>query len=145
VLKRVRALAWLLDNSIPIPGTRLRIGLDPLIGLIPGLGDAAGALVSGYILLEAGRLGASRSTLLRMAANILIEAVVGWIPLAGDLFDAGWKANQKNLALLEQALTTPGLAARKDRGFIALLALGTGILAAGLAGGTWLLLRWLLG
>src|SRR6185503_9317287 len=95
-LQRVRGLAWLLDNSIPIPGTRMRIGLDAVIGLIPGLGDAAGAVLSSYILLEAGKLGAPRSTLLRMGANVLVESVVGIVPLVGDLFDAGWKANQRN-------------------------------------------------
>ena len=142
-LQRVRGLAWLLDNSIPIPGTGIRIGLDALIGLIPGLGDAAGALFSSYIVLEAGRLGASRSTLLRMGANVLIESVVGLVPLLGDLFDAGWKSNQRNLQLLERALATPGVAARKDRGFVALVVLGVGSLGVGLAVGTWLLLRWL--
>ena len=142
-LARVRGLAWLLDNSIPIPGTGIRIGLDALIGLIPGLGDAAGAVFSSYILLEAGRLGASRSTLLRMGANVLIESVVGIIPLAGDLFDAGWKANQRNLQLLERSLAAPALARRKDRGFVATLVIGVGLVGAGLAVGSLLLLKWL--
>jgi hypothetical protein len=144
-LQRIRGLAWLLDNSIPIPGTRIRIGLDALIGLIPGLGDAAGALFSSYILYEAGRLGVPRSTLLRMGANVLIESLVGIIPLFGDLFDAGWKSNQRNVLLLEQALEAPGLARRKDRGFVAALVLGVGAVGVGFAVGTWLLLRWLLG
>ena len=144
-LERIRGLAWLLDNSIPIPGTRMRIGLDALIGLIPGLGDAAGAVFSSYILLEAGRLGVSRSTLVRMAANIMIESVVGLIPLAGDLFDAGWKANQRNVQLLERALKAPGLARRHDRGFVTALVLCVGTGALGFVVGTWLLLRWLLG
>ena len=142
-LQRARWLAWLLDNSIPIPGTRFRIGLDALIGLVPGLGDAAGAVFSSYLLLEAGKLGVSRSTLLRMAANVLIESVVGMIPLIGDLFDAGWKANQRNIELLERAMAAPGLASRKDRGFVALLVVGVGSLGVGLAVGTWLLLSWL--
>jgi hypothetical protein len=143
-LQRIRGLAWFLDNSIPIPGTRIRIGLDALIGLIPGLGDAAGALFSSYILYEAGRLGVPRSTLLRMGANILIESLVGIIPLFGDLFDAGWKANQRNVLLLERALAAPGLARRKDQGFVAALVLAVGAVGVGFAVGTWLLLRWLL-
>ena len=142
-LQRVRGLAWLLDNSIPIPGTRFKIGLDALIGLIPGFGDAAGALLSSYILLEAGKLGVARSTLLRMGANVLIEAVIGIIPLAGDLFDAGWKANQRNLGLLERALEMPGLARRRDRGFVAATVIVVGAIGIGLAAATWALLAWL--
>ena len=142
-LQRVRRFAWLLDNSIPIPGTRFRIGLDALIGLIPGLGDAAGAVFSSYILLEAGKLGVSRSTLLRMGANVLIESVVGVIPLAGDLFDAGWKANQRNLGLLERSLEAPALARRRDRGFVAATVIIVGAIGIGLAAATWALLAWL--
>lgn len=142
-VERLRGLAWLLDNSIPIPGTRIRIGLDALIGLIPGLGDAAGAVLSSYILVEAGGLGVSRSTLLRMATNVLIESVVGLIPLAGDLFDAGWKANQRNIKLLERSMTAPGLAQRRDRGFVAVLVIGTAVTVLGLAAGGFLLLKWL--
>ena len=142
-LQRVRGLAWLLDNSIPIPGTNWRIGLDALIGLIPGLGDAAGAVFSSYILLEAGKLGASRSTLLRMGANVLIESVVGIVPLIGDLFDAGWKANQRNLRLLERSLETPALARRRDRGFVAATVVVVGAIGIGLAAATWALLAWL--
>jgi hypothetical protein len=143
-LDRVRGLAWLLDNSIPIPGTRIRIGLDPILGLIPGFGDAAGAILSSYILFEAGRLGLSRSTLLRMGSNVLIESMVGMIPLAGDLFDAGWKANQRNILLLERSLATPGLARRRDRGFLAALVLGIGAAGVGLGVVTYLLLKWLI-
>ena len=143
-LQRVRGLAWLLDNSIPIPGTRFRIGLDALIGLIPGLGDAAGAVFSSYILLEAGRMGAPRSTLLRMGANVLIESIVGLVPLLGDLFDAGWKANQRNLQLLERSMETPILARRRDRGFVAALVVGVGAITVSLAVGGFFLLRWLL-
>ena len=143
-LQRIRGLAWLLDNSIPIPGTRIRIGLDALIGLIPGMGDATGAVLSTYILLEAGRLGVSRTTLIRMGANVLIESVVGIIPLLGDLFDAGWKANQRNVQLLERALEAPAQAHRRDRGFIAALVVGIGLAAVGLAVGSLLLLKWLI-
>jgi hypothetical protein len=142
-LQRVRGLAWLLDNSIPIPGTSWRIGLDAMIGLIPGLGDAAGAVFSSYILLEAGKLGASRSTLLRMGANVLIESVVGIVPLIGDLFDAGWKANQRNLRLLERSLETPVLARRRDGGFVAAIVVVVGAIGIGLAAAAWALLAWL--
>jgi hypothetical protein len=143
-LERIRGLAWLLDNSIPIPGTRFRIGLDPILGLIPGLGDATGALLSGYILIEAARAGASRGTLWRMAWNILVESVVGLIPLAGDLFDAGWKANQRNIRLLERSLAAPTTARRLDRRFVGALVLGIVALGVAAAVGGFLALRWLI-
>jgi hypothetical protein len=143
-LQRVRDLAWLLDNSIPIPGTSIRIGLDPILGLIPGLGDAVGALLSGYILLRAGDLGVSRGTLARMGLNVLIEALLGMVPLVGDLFDAGWKANQRNIKLLERSLTMPVLARRSDRLFLGVLVAGGGAVVLGLSYLTYLLLKWLL-
>lgn len=133
---RLRALAHLLDDSIPLPGTGFRFGLDAVIGLIPGFGDAAGAAMSAYILLEAGRLGVPRATLLRMAGNVAIEAVVGAIPFLGDLFDAGWKANLRNLRLVEAHLGDPRATTRASRGWVAgavalvlLLLLGSAALA----------------
>jgi hypothetical protein len=116
-MRRVRSLAWLLDNSIPLPGG-WRIGLDPILGLIPGVGDAAGALLSAYIINEARRLGAARSVLLRMILNVLIEAIVGAIPLAGDLFDAAYKANMRNLALLELHALDPEGSRQSSRVFV---------------------------
>ena len=105
-LRRLRSLAWLLDNSIPLPGG-MRIGLDAIIGLIPGIGDAIGALVSAYLINEARTLGAPRSVLLRMSGNVLIETLIGAIPFAGDIFDAAFKANMRNLALLEGYAANP--------------------------------------
>ena len=110
-------MAWLLDNSIPLPGG-FRIGVDAIIGLIPGIGDAIGALISVYILNEARALGAPRSVLLRMSGNVLIETLVGAIPFAGDLFDAGFKANMRNIALLERHDLDPGGTARGSRVFV---------------------------
>lgn len=103
-LQRLRALARLMDSAIRVPGLNWRIGLDSLIGLAPGVGDAAGFCVSAYALLEARRLGAPATLLLRMGLNIALDAVVGSIPLVGDLFDAGFKANRRNLRLLERHL-----------------------------------------
>lgn len=125
-----------------IPGTELRFGIDPILGLIPGFGDAAGAVLAGWILVESYRMGASRATLLRMAGNVAIDAVVGAIPILGDLFDFVWKANLRNVALLERHLTAPALARRADRWVVLLvisgvLAMGVGLLAAGI-----LLMRW---
>ena len=105
--RNLERLAWVLDSSIRIPGLNVRIGLDGLLGLIPGFGDTLGALLSSSLLAEAARLGAPRSVLLKMALNIAIDALLGAIPILGDLFDFAWKANQRNLALLERYFDEP--------------------------------------
>ncbi|HEU5177311.1 MAG TPA: DUF4112 domain-containing protein [Burkholderiales bacterium] len=122
--RRLARLAWLLDSSIPIPGTRLSIGIDALIGLVPFVGDLAGVLASSYILGEAARLGVGRGVLLRMALNVAIEGVVGLVPLAGDVFDAAFKANQRNVRLLERWMEQPRRAERASLGLVAAIALG---------------------
>ena len=114
-LERVERLATLLDNAIPIPGTRFRIGLDPLLGLLPGLGDALGALASAWILVEAARLGASRTVLTRMLYNIAVDTLIGAVPVAGDLFDFVWKSDAKNVALLRRHLEQPDMVHRASR------------------------------
>jgi hypothetical protein len=101
-LRRARAVARLLDSSIPIPGTGRRIGIDPILGLIPFVGDFGGAILSGYIVLAAAQAGAPTVTLIRMIGNVGLDSLVGAVPLLGDLFDAAWKANSKNVALLER-------------------------------------------
>lgn len=107
ILEQVNNLAWLLDNSIRIPFFNYRIGLDAIVGLIPGLGDVAGALVSSYIVMQAMRLGAPTGVLVRMVGNVALEAVVGLIPLVGDLFDATFKANARNVQLLNAFFDEP--------------------------------------
>lgn len=121
VRRRLARLAWLLDNSIPIPGLRFRIGIDAILGLIPGLGDVLGVLFSSYIVREAARIGAPPSVLTRMAFNVAIEGLIGLVPFAGDLFDAVWKANQRNLALLDAHLEHPQRARKSSRTFVAVL------------------------
>ena len=116
-LERLRSLAWLLDNSIPLPGG-FRIGLDAIIGLVPGIGDAIGALMSVFILNEARMLGAPRSVLMRMSGNVLLETLIGAIPFVGDLFDAGFKANARNIVLLERYQLDPRGSARGSRLFV---------------------------
>lgn len=142
-VRRVRGLAQLLDNSIPLPGG-FRVGLDAVIGLVPGIGDTAGAVLSAYILAQAARMGVPRSVLLRMAANVGIEAVVGAIPFVGDLFDAGWKANARNVALINTHLEHPGTAERASRGFVVMLLLGLALLFGGAIFVAVLLLRGLM-
>jgi Domain of unknown function (DUF4112) len=121
-LQRLKSMAWLLDNSIPLPGG-FRIGLDALIGLVPGIGDAVGALISVFIINEARSLGAPRSVLMRMSGNVLIETLIGAIPLIGDLFDAGFKSNMRNLALLERYHSDPIGSRRSSRLFVVLFSL----------------------
>lgn len=106
-LNRLRRLAHTLDSSITLPGG-YRIGLDGLIGLIPGVGDLAGSALSTYIVVEAARLGVSRLVLVRMMLNVMLETAVGVIPIIGDLFDFAWKANNRNIALLEQSYRPDG-------------------------------------
>lgn len=105
--RRLERLAWYLDNSIPIPGLKVRVGIDPLLGLLPGVGDTIGALLSSYILAASGHLGVPKSVLLKMAFNIAVDAVVGALPLLGDIFDMAWKANQRNVQLLDDYLAQP--------------------------------------
>jgi hypothetical protein len=140
---RLRFLAWLLDSSIRIPGTRLTVGLDALIGLVPFLGDLIGVLVSSFIVGEAARLGASRAVLARMAFNVAVEGLVGLIPFAGDVFDAAWKANQRNVRLLEAWVERPRRAGRASKLFVAIVVLGIVAFAAVTISLTYLLLRWL--
>ncbi len=135
-------LAYWLDAGIRIPGTNLRFGLDPILGLIPGFGDAAGAILAGWILVEAIRLGASRATLLRMAGNVAFDALVGAVPVLGDVFDFVWKANLRNIALLERHLAAPRGAARADRSFVLLIIGGVVAVALGLLALGILLTRW---
>ncbi|MDB5047399.1 MAG: hypothetical protein JWO30_470 [Fibrobacteres bacterium] len=143
-LDGLEALAWLLDSSIPVPGTGFRVGLDSLIGLIPVIGDAIGAILSTYILVMSARMGVPRVTLLRMGFNITLEAVVGVVPLAGDLFDFAWKANRRNVALLRAHAENPSQARRGDWLFAGLfmflvLAVLCGLGWAGYSLGRWLL------
>jgi hypothetical protein len=99
-LRRLDKLSRLLDNAFAIPGTRFRIGIDGILGLIPGIGDATGAALSIYLIFQAARLGLPVSTLLRMVGNVALETVVGAVPIVGDIFDIVWKANIRNMALL---------------------------------------------
>jgi len=131
-----------MDAGIRVPGTNLRFGLDPILGLIPGAGDAAGAVLAGWILVEAIRLGASRATLLRMAGNVAFDAVAGAIPLLGDLFDFVWKANLRNVALLQRHLAAPDRAGRADRSFVVLVICGVLAVVLGLLALGILLTRW---
>jgi hypothetical protein len=107
-LERIQRLSRLLDSRFGIPGTNVRFGLDGLIGLIPGIGDVLTNSVSGYIILEAARAGASKGALIKMTINVIIDFVVGMIPILGDLFDVAFKANLRNIKVLEDDLKRQG-------------------------------------
>ena len=130
-------LSWIMDDLIRVPGLGWRIGLDAIVGLIPGFGDTATTVVSFYILVAAVRYRVPKVTLLRMGLNIGIDYVVGSFPLVGDLFDAWWKSNQRNVALLSQRATVSATEARKGKlsdwlfvGLIILLLAGLALGAA---------------
>jgi hypothetical protein len=120
-LQQARTLARLLDRAVTVPGTRIGIGLDGIAGLIPGVGDAVAGLASAWLIFLAYRAGAPASVLGRMAVNVWVDTLIGGIPLLGDLFDFGYQANLRNVALLERSLADPRGARRAGRGFIALV------------------------
>jgi hypothetical protein len=130
-LARARALTNLLDNAVRVPGTGFRVGLDPVLGLVPGLGDVAGAALSGYVVLLASRLGAPTTVIVRMLGNVVIDTVGGTFPVIGDLFDAGWKSNSRNLALLERHLGQPESTKRASRAVVWLTVAALLLLAIG--------------
>ncbi len=145
IIKQVDRLAWLLDNSIRIPIINYRIGLDAIIGLIPGFGDLAGLLISSVIVLQAVRLGVPRATVTRMLFNITLEATIGVIPIFGDIFDATFKANTRNMTLLKQAIDdSQSSRRRKAAGTRAMIgAIGALVGTVVLLGGvTRVLFRW---
>ena len=128
-LKRLRQLSQLLDAAIVIPGTKQRIGLDPILGLIPGGGDTVSAALSGYIIVEAARMGLPRAALVQMVTNVAIDTVVGAVPVLGDVFDVFSKANLRNMQIVESHAQIPLPSTKPDRLFIGLLIAGLMIFA----------------
>ncbi len=108
-------LSWLMDDFIRLPVIGWRFGLDALVGLIPGFGDAATSLVSFYVLASAVRYRVPKVTLLRMGMNLGIDYLVGSLPFVGDVFDAWWKSNQRNVELLSKRATVSAEEAREGR------------------------------
>ncbi len=145
VRERLNFFAWLLDSSIPIPGTPFTVGLDAVIGLVPVVGDLIGVVLSSYILAEANRMGVGRRILARMAFNVALEGVIGIVPVLGDAFDAAWKANQKNVRLLNAWAERPHATRRASGLFLAALAFALLGMLAACSWLTYLLLRGLVG
>jgi hypothetical protein len=106
-LARVTLVANLMDSAFIIPGLNRRVGLDAILGLIPGVGDALSAALASYIIWEARQLGLPRWKIARMVANVAVDTAIGAIPLAGDVFDVFFKSNQRNLRIIHEHLGTP--------------------------------------
>jgi len=120
-IRRARALARALDSAVGIPGTPIRIGLDAVLGLIPGAGDVAGAVLSGYIVLAAVRAGAPSPVIWRMLANIGMDTLVGSVPVIGDVFDVAYKSNIRNVELLERYASQPVAVTKRSKRMFALV------------------------
>jgi hypothetical protein len=142
-LKRMRQLSKLLDSAIVIPGTKQRIGLDPILGLIPGGGDTVSAALSGYIIIEAARMGLPREALLQMVLNLAIDTVAGSVPVLGDVFDVFSKANLRNMQIVESHAQIPLPSTKPDRLFIGLLIVGLIMFALAVGGITVLVWQFL--
>lgn len=125
--RRLRRLSTLLDSQFRIPGTEIRFGLDPIIGLVPGLGDSAGIVASAVVIAQAVQLGARGATLARMILNVVLDGVVGTIPLVGTVFDVAYKANNRNLRLLERHVTDPGSTTEASRRALVLTAVAVSV------------------
>ena len=141
-VNRLRRMSRLLDNAIPIPGTKIRFGLDPILGLLPGGGDTVTGGLSAYIVVEAARMGLPREVLWKMVGNILLDSFAGTIPVLGDLFDVGWKSNVKNIELLDKHLDIAETS-KSDRLFLIGLILLLTLIVLGFAAITVFTVTWL--
>lgn len=139
-LALLRQMSRLLDSAMLVPGTSIRVGLDPILGLVPGLGDLVSPLFAIGLLWQARDLGIPRIVQLRMIGNVAIDAVVGFVPIAGDLFDVAWKANDMNMALLERHAYEERRAEPSDWLFVSAMTL----LLLAIAAAPIVLLAWLL-
>ena len=140
-LEGLRRIAQLLDSAFIVPGTSYRVGLDPILGFVPGIGDLVSPLFTIGILWQANDLGVPKVVQLRMLFNVAIDAFLGAVPLAGDLFDFVWKANIRNLALLERHAEQEHRATAADWLFVVLLT----IVVVALAAIPFIIAVWLLG
>ncbi len=143
VLAAERRIGWvtrMLDDLVAVPGTRSRIGLDPIIGLVPFLGDLVGALIGSWIVLEAARFRLPKVVLTRMVIYVAVDFAVGLVPFVGDIVDFGFKSNTRNLDLFHRHAVDPGASTSGSTAFV----LGILLVAAGVAWGALVLLGRLL-
>ncbi len=140
-LRWVERIARLLDSQFRLPGTRFRFGLDPLLGLVPIVGDLSTTVVSVALLLTMLRHGASGAVVVRMALNILIDSVVGAIPIIGSVFDFAYKSNERNVALLRRHYAE-GRHTSSGKGLVALLLVAFLVVSGLVVWGSAALLQW---
>ncbi len=140
-IRRARALARILDTAVGIPGTKIRLGLDPVLGLVPGAGDVASAMLSAYIVLVAANKGAPRPVIWRMLGNIAVDTALGSVPVLGDLFDVAFKSNIRNVELLERYAVEPAAVERRSRGLAVLVIVVVAVLVAAIGTAGILLVR----
>lgn len=142
---RARELARVMDRAVRIPGTQIWLGLDSVLGLVPGFGDVAGALVSAYPLWVGARLRVGGPVLARMLLNVAVDAIVGAVPLLGDVFDVGWKANVRNVALLDAWAADPARTRSSSRTVLVGVVAGVLLLVVALTWTAMALAGWALG
>jgi hypothetical protein len=142
-ISRLDRFSQLLDSAFRIPGTDFRIGVDAILGLIPGVGDTLGAVLSSYIIFEAARLGLPKKILLRMVGNVAVELIVGAVPILGDIFDIAWKANIRNFALLRAHAAVSVPRERSSRQIMRLFMWAMILLMIGLAALSIMMVRFL--
>ena len=138
--RRIATVARVLDELVTIPGTRQTIGVDSVVGLIPGFGDLASAALGAWVILEAARFRLPRVVLARMVVNTFVDFAVGVIPVIGDLFDVVFKSNSRNLALFRRHATNPQASTSQDRAFL----VGVALLLVGVVWLAIVALGWLL-
>ena len=127
--RRIGRVTHVLDELVSVPGTSIKVGLDPVIGVIPIAGDALAALVGVWVILEASRFGIPRVVLGRMVANLVVDLGIGAIPLIGDAYDLFFRSNSRNLELFRRHALDPGASTRGEQGFfIGLVVLAIGLL-----------------
>jgi hypothetical protein len=117
-LERLRSLQWLLDNAYRVPGTNIRFGWDALVGIVPWAGDVVTALFASAMIIQAHHMRVPRVVQLRMVINVLLDILIGVVPLFGDVADVFWKSNTRNFALLERHAAEPGPASAGDWAFV---------------------------
>ena len=140
-LRWVERIAHLMDSQFKLPGTRFRFGLDPLLGLLPVVGNLSTLAVSGALLLTMMRHGASGAVVVRMGFNILVDTIIGAIPIIGNIFDFAYKSNERNVALLRRHYAE-GTHSGSGKGLLALLLLLFAVVFGLVGWGTVVLLRW---
>lgn len=127
--RRIGRVTHVLDELVSVPGTPIKVGLDPVIGVIPIAGDALAALVGVWVILEASRFGIPRVVLGRMVANLLVDLGIGAVPLIGDAYDFFFRSNSRNLELFRRHALDPGASTRGEQAFfIGLVVLAVGLL-----------------